>query len=493
MGSNYQKQFQKDYENLASEVGDLKKLIRNLTSTIKMLNETIVNMNTSIENKDSEIQRLILEIERLKNNNDKNSSNSGKPTSKDGFKKTIHNSREKSAKKLGGQNGHKGSTTDVAKIRRLIDSGNVKHEVIDVNATSKNKGKPYAVRYVQDIEINTIIREFRYYPDELGEYNIPREQSNIVTYGNELKAVSMLLVHRVPASMDQTVDFIKLITNGVFGLTKGTISNWSNSLSTKLDSFMREIFQGLHNSVYVHTDESPININGKNHQLHSYSNEKYTLQYAHESKSKEAMEELGFLSEYLGTLIHDHNKVQYNFGTKHGECNAHILRYLKAVKDFTNHKWAEDMSELLKEILHQRNLLMSIGLICFNETSMAAYISKYDQILEQANKQYQSDYDKNSYKDEERRLIVRLGEYKANHLLFMYDFNIPFSNNRAEADIRPAKRKQNIGIFRSEVGAKYYLQIRSFISTFLKNDKNVFHGIKDALNNKPVTLKEVPI
>lgn len=131
MSSNYQKQFQKDYENLVFEVADSKKLIKNLTSTIKVLNETIVNMNTSIE--------------------------------------------------------------------------------------------------------------------------------KIVTYGNELKAVSMLLVHRVPASMDQVVDFMKLITDGVFNLTKGTIANWSNSLSAKLDGFIGEIFQGLHNSVYVHTDESPIN------------------------------------------------------------------------------------------------------------------------------------------------------------------------------------------------------------------------------------------
>ena len=84
---------------------------------------------------------------------------------------------------------------------------------------------------------------------------------------------------------------------------------------------------------------------------------------------------------------------------------------------------------------------------------------------------------------------LELAEYKDNHLLFMYDFKIPFSNNRAEADIRPAKRKLNIGIFRSEVGAKYYLQIRSFISTFLKNNKNVFQGIMDAFDDRVITLK----
>ena len=491
MGSNYHKQYQKDYENIVSEVGDLKILIKNLTSTIRTLNDTINIMNISIEKKDEENKKLILEIERLKNNNDKNSSNSGKPSSKDGFKKIIHNSRSKTTKKQGGQLGHKGSTTDVSKIKQLIETGAVKHTIFNINITNENKNKPYAIRYVQDIEITSVINEYRYFPNDTGNYCIPKEQNNVVTYGNELKAVAMLLVHRVPSSMDQSVSFLRSITKDAFDLTKATLVNWSNSLSDKLDSFTEEILQGLYNATYVHTDESPININGKYHQLHNYSNDKYTLQYVHESKSKDAMEELGFLPNYMGTLIHDHNKVQYNFGTKHGECNSHILRYLQGVDDFTKHTWSKDMAELLKEILHQKNILKLNGFDSFNLDLMAVYVKRYDEILQQANKQYQSDYDNNAYKDEERRLIIRLAEYKDNHLLFMYDFKIPFSNNRAEADIRPAKRKQNIGIFRSNDGAKYYLQIRSFISTFLKNNRNVFQGICDAFGDKVITLKEV--
>ena len=138
---------------------------------------------------------------------------------------------------------------------------------------------------------------------------------------------------------------------------------------------------------------------------------------------------------------------------------------------------------------HQKNSLKANMVDFFDINSLAMYVKNYDEILEQANKQYQSDYATNAYKDEERRLITRLTEYKNNHLLFMYDFKIPFSNNRAEADIRPAKRKLNIGIFRSGVGAKYYLQIRSFISTFSKNNRNVFQGIKDAFDDNVITLK----
>ena len=489
MSSNYQRQYQKEYENLASEVGDLKMLIKNLTSTIGTLNDTINKNNITIEKRDEEIKKLILEIERLKNNKDKNSSNSGTPSSKDGFKKIVHNSRPQTTKKQGGQPGHKGCSTDVYKIKQLIDKGDVKHSIINVNITDENQDKPYVTRFVQDIEITTVIKEYRYYLNDLGKYDIPKEQSNIVTYGNELKAVAMLLVHRVPASMDQSVDFLKAITKDAFDLTKATLVNWSSSLAGKLDPFIEEILQGLFNAKYVHTDESPININGKNYQLHNYSDDKYTLQCVHPSKGKIAMEEIGFLPKYSGTLIHDHNIVQYNYGTNHAECNAHILRGLQGVEDFTKHNWPIDFSKLLKDILHKKHLLIADGVDSFDTRSLATYVKNYDEILEQANKEYQSDYATNAYKDEERRLITRLGEYKDNHLLFMYDFKIPFSNNRAETDIRPAKRKLNIGIFRSEVGAKYYLKIRSFISTFSKNKRNVFQGMKDAFDDNVITLK----
>ena len=295
MSSDYQKQYQKEYGNLILEMEDLKRLIKNLTSTISTLNGTINIMNTTIQAKDEENKKLILEIERLKNNNNKDSSNSGKPSSKNGFKKVIHNSREKTDRKQGGQKDHKGHTSKPSKANKLIDEGRAKNTVIEVNKSQDNQNKHYKVRYVQDIEISTVIREYRYYPDNKGSYNIPKDQNNILTYGSNIKATSMLLVHRVLSSVDQTVNFLNAITNGDFDLTKATIVNWSNFLSDQLDPFTEEILQSLYNANYVHTDESPININGKNHQLHNYSNDKYTLQYMHRNKTKDAMIELGFL------------------------------------------------------------------------------------------------------------------------------------------------------------------------------------------------------
>lgn len=276
MAANYNKSLLKDYEKLLLETERLSSAVKYQNAIIKELHATINNMANLLAEKDEQINKLILEIERLKNNKDKDSSNSGKPSSKDGFK-TVKNSREKTNRKQGGQKGHKGHTSKVSKVKKLIESKEAKHIVVKVNKNQNNHNESYKIRYVQDIEISTIIREYHYYPDDSGLYNIPKEQNNIVTYGSNVKATSMLLVHRVPSSMDQAVSFLNAITTGNFEITKSTLNNWTNTLSDNLESLMEEIRQGLYNAYYVNTDESPINVNGMNQQLHNYSNGQFTL------------------------------------------------------------------------------------------------------------------------------------------------------------------------------------------------------------------------
>lgn len=483
MASNHQKSFLNEYDYQVEQKEKYYFENKQLKATVVFLNHHIIEQNNTLLEKDKTIENLKLEVERLNNNANKDSSNSGIPSSQNRFKKN-QNSRTPSNKSKGGQKGHKGTTSDVVKVKKLIETGKVEHEILEINKNIQNEDKEFKVRYVHDIKISSIVREYRYYPDEKGHYHIPKEQINTLTYGNNLKGIGMLLVHRVPASLDQTVSFINAISNDIFKITKATLDNWTKTLAGNLEDFLDKVKEKLLSSPIVNTDESPINVNGKNYQIHSYSNDKLTLQYVHKSKSKAAIKELNFLTQYFGTLVHDHNMVQYNYGIKHAECNAHILRYIKSITDFTSHKWSLTMSKLLKDILHQKHLLQEQGVSSFDSDSLGNYSKEYDEVLALAKKEYVSDYDSNSFRDEERKLITRLKEFKKNHLLFMYDFNVPFTNNRAEADIRPAKMKQKVGIFRSESGASAYIAIRSFISTSLKNDLDIFDALKCALVNK---------
>ena len=91
----------------------------------------------------------------------------------------------------------------------------------------------------------------------------------------------------------------------------------------------------------------------------------------------------------------------------------------------------------------------------------------------------------NAYKKEEINLINRLIKYCHNHLLFLRKSFVPFSNNRAESDLRGIKIKQKTGKFRSVEGANIYAITKSCLSTYAKNGINMFDALISLLNGKP--------
>ncbi len=83
----------------------------------------------------------------------------------------------------------------------------------------------------------------------------------------------------------------------------------------------------------------------------------------------------------------------------------------------------------------------------------------------------------------------RLEKYKENHLLFAYDFNVPFENNLSERDLRGIKTKKKIsGCHRSFKSLKDYCNIRSIISSCKKKYINFFTELLNIKKGKPITV-----
>lgn len=77
--------------------------------------------------------------------------------------------------------------------------------------------------------------------------------------------------------------------------------------------------------------------------------------------------------------------------------------------------------------------------------------------------------------------------YEKAVLLFAKDANIPFTNNRAERDLRMSKVKQKVsGCFRSEQYAQAYCRISSDIQTMSNNGYNPLLAIQMALNGDAI-------
>ncbi len=475
--------FYNQFEELNKKLDNANDIIRHMALDISMLRNDLIEANKLNQKYLKENEMLKLEIERLKNNSNKNSNNSSKPSSTNGFKK-VNNNRERSSKKQGGQKDHKGVTLTKEEINKMIENGEI-DEVIEIeeNKTENNQDLKPIITYEYDIEIKRkVIKHITY----------PNTSTNIIKspvyYGNNIKVISNLLGMKY-MSMDGIKSFISEITNKCINLSKGTLYSWRQEIAKKLsESEYKKIKLELINSLVLHVDETPIKINGEQYYVHSISNDTHTLQYINKKRGEEAIKEFGFLKKYQGILVHDHFVMYYNYGIDHGECNVHIIRYLNGVCEFTTHTWASLMKELLLEAKIRKEELINKNQKYMNKEEYESYQKRYLDLIKLGRSEYKSDYQTNAYKSDEIKLLNRMEKYIHNHLLFLEKFYVPFSNNRAEADVRHVKIIQKIGKFRSVDGALNYVVTRSCYSTYQKNETSIYDSLKSLLNNTPALI-----
>jgi transposase-like protein len=63
-------------------------------------------------------------------------------------------------------------------------------------------------------------------------------------------------------------------------------------------------------------------------------------------------------------------------------------------------------------------------------------------------------------------------------MLFINNYDAPFTNNQAERDLRPSKTKQKVsGCFRSWRGLKAFAAISSYFSTLKKSSRNLLASV----------------
>lgn len=78
-------------------------------------------------------------------------------------------------------------------------------------------------------------------------------------------------------------------------------------------------------------------------------------------------------------------------------------------------------------------------------------------------------------------------------LRFAHDLTVPFTNNQAERDLRPAKTQMKIsGTHRSTAGAKAWARLRSYVSAARKQGISIYDAILAAVTGNPWTPTPLP-
>ncbi|GMO28139.1 MAG: hypothetical protein Ta2B_08780 [Termitinemataceae bacterium] len=133
------------------------------------------------------------------------------------------------------------------------------------------------------------------------------------------------------------------------------------------------------------------------------------------------------------TVVHDHNKVNYNddYSFQNAECNEHLMRDLQKVVDNLGAEWASELKALLGETNKERDAKIRLGFQEFDPEYQEKFFKKFHDIMSKAFRENKKSESK-CYGKEELTLIMRILDYKNEYFAWVIDFDIPFTNNLSE-------------------------------------------------------------
>lgn len=502
----------KDYEKLEIRYNKKVKenkylLLRALTSEdgerrLKRIVDKKENQITELEIKNRELQK---EIERLKAHQNNDGTTSSIPTSMTpiGKKKVIPNFAKNTGEKIGRKEGHKKD-----KLEKIIDEKideHVKHELKscpnckkeDLIATGKVITKD--VKDYKIIVYNTRHEYIEYKCNCCGKLVhelIPNYLKEECQYGSNLKSLVLTLtnVGNVPYNKQRRI--LSGLSIEEINPSEGYLAKIQKTTSKKLDSFMEELRKSLISSQIVYWDDTVIQINKSSSCMRYYGNDSICLFKAHEKKNKEGLDEDKILSLLSSNTIveHDHNKVNYNdeYSFINAECCQHLLRDLRKVEiNIPGRTWCKKVIELFQEYDHKRNELLANNIDTFTLEEINEFILKLDQALLKGLEENKND-SKPYYAKKENTLIYRIMEYRDNYIYWILDFDIPFTNNLSERNLRGIKSKMKVsGQFQNIDRAQDYANIRSYIETCRIYGINEYDSLTRLVEDNPYTFAEL--
>lgn len=315
----------------------------------------------------------------------------------------------------------------------------------------------------------------------------PSELAGPLQYGPGIKAYALNLLVAQMISLKRVQQLIRTLIGQT--LSEATLLLYLMQLYRALETWERQAIETLLDQPCLHVDETSLRVNRSNHWLHVYSAGDQTLKFLHPKRGLEAMEAIGIIPRYGGITIHDCWASYLTYGhCSHGLCGSHLLRELTFIVDSNQYRWAANLKRLLQQTCAQ---VAGREDKCLSEAEYRNLQKRYRNLLTRGEKELPAIPPRKPgqrgriAKSDAHNLWERLKRHEQAVLLFAKRPEVPFTNNRAERDLRMTKVKQKVsGCFRTVAYAQAYCRISSYLQSMAYQGYNPLVAIQMALSGQ---------
>jgi transposase len=303
----------------------------------------------------------------------------------------------------------------------------------------------------------------------------PPEASAPAAYGPNVRAAALYLLHGQHLSVERVVESLSELL-GV-EVSPGFVTALVTEASSRLEAsgFLEALRDRLRQAAVIHVDETSDQVGTRTWWLHVAATRLYTYLFASHTRGKDAPDRAGVLGDFSGVMVHDRLAMYFNYdGASHAVCAAHLLRDLESVGKWKPQKaWTDEMAKLLREMIAATNRAREAGKSRLGYTVVQGFLSRYDDIVEQAraaNPKTPAWRKPTSYERDAANLASAFAGLKDEITRFVKDLRVGPTNNEAERSLRMSKLHSKIsGCFQSERHAEGFAAVRSYIGTARKN------------------------
>lgn len=419
----------------------------------------------------------------------KNTKNSSKPSSQ--------TEKDESALTMVGAKGKgKEESNTLANHTRTIESTQLS-KVTECDICGKDLSQTGCSHYERRTKIDIVFEKVVLHVDAEIKHcdncdatvkgRFPSDMKGPKQYGNGLKAYIISLLVAQMVSLNRVQNMVKSLIGEI--LSQTTLLKFVLRLYEALEPWELNSIEQLLKYPSLHVDETSLRVDKKNHWIHVYSAQDITLKFLHQKRGKEAIENIDIIPRYSGNIIHDCWSSYLSFDhCGHGLCGSHLVRELTCIIESNQYPWACNMKALLLEACRKVSKRKR------KKLSKKEYVNlqkRYRNILTRGEKELPAIPQKPNgkrgkmAKSDAHNLWERLKDHESAVLLFAKNSAVSFTNNRAERDLRMAKVKQKVsGCFRTELYAKAYCRISSYLQSIANKGLNPLIAIQMALDCK---------